>query len=37
MQFYVHADKFTLPLEDCAMLMVLKQHIRLKIDSLDIN
>jgi hypothetical protein len=37
MQFCVHADEFALPLEDYAMLMVLKQHVRLKIDSFDIN
>jgi len=37
MQFCVHADKFALSLEDYAMLMALKQHVRLKIDSLDIN
>jgi hypothetical protein len=36
-QFCVYADKFALPLEDYAMLMVLKQHVRLEIDSLDIN
>jgi hypothetical protein len=37
MQFCVHADKFALPLEDDALLMVLKQYVRLKIDSLYIN
>jgi hypothetical protein len=37
MQFCVHVDKFALPLEGYAMRMVLKQCMRLKIDSLDIN